>query len=106
MDAKIDTPVHTNTEVLVHYIIQTMTHMMNYLSASLYESKFTKNHENAYATLNTIYANVASSSHSPPSLTDVTQFYNNILYLENVTYTDDHDYYRYKIKLRKYILTL
>jgi hypothetical protein len=92
--------------VQVHDIIQTMTHMMNYLSASLYESGFTKNHQDSYTTLTTIYDSVASSPHNPPSLLDVKQFYNNIIYLENVTYTDDPDYRGYKIKLRKYIISL
>ena len=94
----------TEPKLEVHEIIQTMTHMMNYLSLSLYESGFTKNHEDSYATLTTIYKSVVSSSHTPPSMVDVAQFYNNITYLGNVTYTDDPDYYRYKIKLRKYII--
>ena len=88
----------------IHEIIQTMTHMMNYLSVSLYESGFTKNHQDSYATLTTIYNSVVSSPHTPPSLVDVAQFYDNIIYLGSVTYTDDPDYYRYKIKLRKYII--
>jgi len=90
-------------EALVHEIIQTMTHMMNYLSVSLYETNFTKNHQDSYDTLTTIYNSVASSPCSPPKVIDVEQFYNNIVYLGNVTYTDDPDYYRYKINLRKYI---
>jgi hypothetical protein len=108
----METNVETNAEpepkpdVPVHDIVQTMTHMMNYLSVSLYESGFTKNHQDSYDTLTTIYNSVASSPYNPPKGIDVEQFYNNILYLENVTYTDDPDYYRYKIQLRKYIIKL
>ena len=93
-------------DVPVHDIVQTMTHMMNYLSASLYESKFTKNHQDSYDTLGTIYNSVASSPYNPPKVIDVEQFYNNIVYLGNVTYTDDPDYYQYKINLKKYIIKL
>ena len=106
----METGVEPNTEpkpdVPVHDIVQNMTHMMNYLSASLYESKFTKNHQDSYDTLATIYNSVASSPHNPPKVIDVEQFYNNIVYLANVTYTDDPDYYRYKIILKKYIIKL
>ncbi len=77
--------VESKQDVPVHEIVQTMTHMMNYLSASLYESNFTKNHQDAYDTLTAIYNSVASSPHNPPKVIDVEQFYNNIVYLGNVT---------------------
>jgi hypothetical protein len=89
-----------------HHILQVMTHFMNYLSVSLYESQFTKNHEDSYATLRSIYDNAASQPSTPPSYRDVKQFYDNIVYLGSVTYTDDPDYYKYKINLRKYIIGL
>ena len=89
-----------------HHIVQDMAHFMNYLSVSLYESHFTKNHEDSYATLRSIYDNAASQPSTPPSHRDVKQFYDNIVYLGSVTYTDDPDYYKYKIKLRKYIIGL
>ena len=87
-------------------ILQDMAHFMNYLSVSLYESQFTKNHEDSYATLRSIYDNAASQPSTQPSYRDVKQFYDNIVYLGSVTYTDDPDYYKYKIKLRKYIIGL
>lgn len=90
----------------VHEIIQLMAHFMNYLTVSLYESQFTKNHEDSYADLNTIYNNVSLRSSIAPSLSECVQFYDNIVYLENVTYTDDPDYYTYKMKMRKYIANL
>ena len=90
----------------VNEVVQTMTHMMNYLSVSLYEAKFTKNHENTYATLRSIYDSVALQPSIAPALKDVTQFYDNIIYLGSVTYTDDPDYYTYKIALKRYIALL
>ena len=106
METNVESNPEQKHDIPVHDIVQTMTHMMNYLSASLYESKFTKNHQDSYDTLGTIYNSVASSPCNPPKVVDVEQFYNNIVYLGNVTYTDDPDYYRYKINLRKYIINL
>lgn len=84
-------------------LIETMTNIMNYLSVSLYESQFTKNHEDSYMTLCSIYTNVASQPSTILRYIDIKQFYDNIVYLGSVTYTDDPDYYKYKIILRKYI---
>ena len=106
MEPNVEPKTESKQEAPVHEIIQTMTHMMNYLSVSLYENNFTKNHQDSYETLTSIYNSVASSPHTPPPIIDVEQFYNNIVYLGNVTYTDDPDYYRYKIILRKYIIKL
>jgi|UniRef100_A0A6C0EVE0 hypothetical protein len=92
--------------VAVDPIVQLMADFMNYFSVSLYESEFTKNHEDSYATLHSIYDKVALTPSVPPSLNDSDQFYNNIVYLANVTYTDDPDYYTYKRTLRKYIIGL
>ena len=89
-----------------HDVIQTMAHMMNYLSASLYESQFTKNHEDAHVVLKSIYDSVALQPSVAPSLKDVAQFYENIVYLGSVTYTDDPDYYTYKRRLRKYFINI
>jgi hypothetical protein len=87
----------------VHEVVQTMTHIVNYLSVSLYESQFTKNHEDSYAVLHSIYDSVCLKPSVMPSLYDIKQFYDNVVYLGGVTYTDDPDYYTYKIRLRKYI---
>jgi hypothetical protein len=90
------------TEKPLHEVIEIMTHMMNYLSVSLYESQFTKNHEDSYTILRTIYDSVAARPYEAPLVNDVKEFYNNIVYLGSVTYTEDPDYYTYKRKLRKY----
>ena len=92
--------------IIVHEVVQIMANVMNYLSVSLYESQFTKNYEDSYTTLRTIYDNVVLQPYAAPSLHDVKQFYENIVYLSSVTYTDDPDYYIYKRGLRKYIINL
>jgi hypothetical protein len=96
----------TNTQTHAHETVVTMTHFMNYLSVSLYEDQFTKNHQDSYSIIKSIYDNISLHPYTPPSLYDTEQFYNNILYLANVTFTDDPEYYNYKIKLRKYIVGL
>jgi hypothetical protein len=96
---------NNTNEPEVHEVIQTMTNFMNYLAVSLYETQFTKNHEDSYATLKSIYEFVTAQPSVPPSHRDVKQFYDNIVYLGNVTYTEDPDYYKYKMILRKYALT-
>lgn len=90
----------------VHEIVQLMANFINYLSVSLYESAFTKNQQDSLAIIHSIYDSVSLTPSMPPSLNDSQQFYNNIVYLANVTYTDDHDYYTLKRSLRKYIIDL
>ena len=90
----------------VHEIVQLMANFINYLSVSLYESAFTKNQQDSLAIIHSIYDSVSLTPSMPPSLNDSQQFYNNIVYLANVTYTDDHDYYTYKRALRKYIVDI
>lgn len=92
--------------ISVHDVIQIMAHMINYLSVSLYESEFTKNHQDSYTNLKNIYDNVCLTPSIKPSINDISQFYDNIVYLGKVTFTDDPDYYKYKIGLRKYIVDL
>ena len=90
----------------VNEIVQLMADFINYMGVSLYEGQFTKNHEDSYVTLHSIYDSVATTPSMAPSLYDCAQFYDNIVYLANVTYTDDPDYYTLKRTLRKYIIQL
>jgi len=90
----------------VNEIVQLMADFINYMGVSLYEGEFTKNHEDSYSTLLSIYDSVATTPSMAPSLYDCAQFYDNIVYLTNVTYTDDPDYYTLKRTLRKYIIDL
>jgi hypothetical protein len=90
----------------VHPIIQIMTHTMNYLSLSLYQDQFTKNHQDSYSIIQSIYDNAVLTPSMVPSLNDCENFYSNLVYLANVTFTDDPDYYTLKLKMRKYIIGL
>jgi hypothetical protein len=87
----------------VNNIVQLMADFINYLNVSLYEGTFKYNHEQARARLNEIYDFVSRTPSLPPSLEDSIDFYNNINYLTNVTYTDDPDYHTYKRNLKTYI---
>jgi len=102
----LDEQILQSPQIKVDPIVQIMTNFINYLSVSLYESEFTKNHQDSYAILQSIYNSVSLTPSTPPSLIDCEQFYNNIVYLANVTYTDDPDYYTFKRGLRKYIVDL
>jgi hypothetical protein len=95
-----------DSPIVVHPIVQTMSNFMNYFSVSLYENEFTKNHQDSYATLHSIYDMVSLTPSNAPSLNESQQFYSNVVYLEKVTYTDDPHYYTYKRTLRKYIINM
>jgi hypothetical protein len=89
-----------------HYPIQMISVMaktINYLNVSLYEGQMTQKHEEARANLNTIYEAVSKTPNDPPSMEQCVSFYNDIRVLQNVTYTDDPDYFIYCGLLRKYI---
>ena len=107
MDEQImDEQILQSPQIKVDPIVQIMANFMNYLSVSLYESEFTKNHQDSYAILQSIYNSISLTPSTPPSLIDCEQFYSNIVYLANVIYTDDPDYYTFKRGLRKYIIDL
>ena len=86
-----------------HRIITLMANMINYLNVSFYESFFTYNHEQARAELNAIYDSVSTNRMVPPSLDDAINFYRNVIYLKNVTDTDDDTYHTYMRDLKSYI---
>ena len=98
----ITTDIAPQTPV-VENIIEIMAHMMNYLNASYYESQFTYKHEQARLNLNTIYDSVSKTPSKSPSIKDISDFYNCIKCLKNVTDTDDIDYYKYMSVFKKYI---
>lgn len=87
----------------VHHIVQLMANILNYLSVSLYQGQFTHNNECSYAELNSLYDNLSKTPHEAPSIIDITCFYDNLLYLKNVTDTDDPDYNIYMNEFKKYI---
>ena len=102
----MDEQILQSPQIKVDPIVQIMANFMNYLSVSLYESEFTKNHQDSYAIIQSIYNSISLTPSTPPSLIDCEQFYSNIVYLANVIYTDDPDYYTFKRGLRKYIIDL
>jgi hypothetical protein len=98
----IDTVEHTVYQT-VHHIVQLMANILNYLSVSLYQGQFTHNHQLSYAELNDLYDNLSKKPYQAPSIKDITCFYDNLIYLKNVTDTDDPDYSIYMNELKKYI---
>jgi len=84
-------------------IVTLFSQFLNYLNVSLYEAQFTQTHEEARANLNAIYNAVSQPPNEAPRLEQCVSFYNDILALRDVTYTDDPDYYTYTRKLRNYI---
>lgn len=114
-------------------ILELMANMINYLNVSLYEGttciekhcfsicdyyfsnnknkvfiirkkQFTYNHEQARLKLNEIYDTLSKTSSITISKNDIIDFYNNVKYLNNVTDTDDIDYWNYIYKLKQYII--
>ena len=80
-----------------------IANFLNYLNASYYEAQFTQKHEEARANINVIYDKVSMTPNTPPTKEQCTSFYTDIRVLENVTFTEDPDYFTYKRLLRKYI---
>jgi hypothetical protein len=84
-------------------IVALLAQFQNYLNVSYYEAQFTQKHEEARANLNTIYDAVSKTPNEAPRIDQCVSFYNDILVLRDVTYTDDPDYFIYCGLLRKYI---
>jgi hypothetical protein len=84
-------------------VIILLSNFMNYLNASFYEARFTQKHQEARSNIGEIYDLVSRTPNTPPTKEQCVSFYNDICVLENVTYTDDPDYFTYKRVLRKYI---
>lgn len=88
----------------VHYIVQLLANIINYLNVSLYQGQFTYNHEQSLAQLNELYVQLSKTPTIAPSKEDITCAYNNLIYLKNVTDTDDPDYHHYMYNLKNYIV--
>ncbi len=64
-------------------------------------------HERSFAQINELYVQISKTPFNAPSKEDITHAYNNLIYLQNVTDTDDPDYpdyHRYMHNLKKYIV--
>ena len=84
-------------------IVSLFANFINYLNASYFEAQFTQKHEEARANLDLIYDTVSKTPTTSPSKEQCISFYNDIRVLENVTFTEDPDYFTYKRLLRNYI---
>lgn len=83
-------------------VITTMANMINYLNVSLYEGRFTHDHEQSRADLNKIFDIVSKKPTTPPSPDLVRMFHSCVFSLKRVTETDDPDYHNYMRQLREY----
>lgn len=100
-DATVSTSCVQDTPVPAT-VITTMANMINYLSASMYQGQFTHNHEQAWTRLNEIYTLSSKTPDASASTDMVEEFRSCVASLENVTETDDADYYNYMRQLRQY----
>jgi hypothetical protein len=87
----------------VHHVVQLMANIINYLNVSLYQGQFTHNHEQSFSQINELYEKISKIPFTAPTIEDITCVYNNLIYLKNVTDTDDPDYHSYMRNLKKYI---
>jgi len=87
----------------VNPAVTTMSHMMNYLTGSLYQGQFTYSHEQAWARLNVIYDRISRAPSIAPSLENIKEFHDDVASLWFVTETDDPDYDIYIKQLRRQI---
>jgi len=84
-------------------VIATMANMINYLTVSLYQGKFTHNDEQSWGDLNKIFDVVAKTPTTSPFSGHVRMFHSCVVSLKRVTETDDPDYHNYTRQLREYI---
>ena len=87
-------------------IVQLMANIINYLNVSLYQGQFTYIHEQSFSQINELYEKISKIPFIAPTIEDITCVYNNLIYLQNVTDTDDPDYHSYMRNLKKYICLL
>ena len=102
------TTTTTSYPLSAESVIQLMANIINYLNVSLYEGLFTYNHQQSRASLNSIYDAIVVGTPplTAPSLEDCAEFYRSMLYLTNVTDTDDPNYYIYKKTLLCHVRAL
>jgi hypothetical protein len=83
-------------------IIGVMCNVLNYMTLSSYDYYYTQYHQECRNEMNAIYDNGASSI----TVESCKYFYECLKRLESVTDTDDPDYYEYRRKLRRFIISL
>jgi hypothetical protein len=95
----------TRLSKLKEDILSVMACVLNYLSVSSYEHYYTLHHQECRKDMNNIYESGAKSK-GTVTLESCKQFYECLKRLESVTETDDPDYYEFRRKLRRFIISL
>ena len=83
-------------------IIGVMCNVLNYMTLSLYDYYYTQYHQECRNEMNAVYDKGASSI----TVESCKHFYECLKRLESVTDTDDPDYYEYRRKMRRFIISL
>ena len=92
----------TRLSKLKEDIIGVMCNVLNYMTLSSYDYYYTQYHQECRNEMNAIYDNGASSI----TVESCKHFYECLKRLESVTDTDDPDYYEYRRKIRRFIISL
>ena len=83
-------------------IIGVMCNVLNYMILSSYDYYYTQYHQECRNEMNAVYDKGASSI----TVESCKHFYECLKRLESVTDTDDPDYYEYRRKMRRFIISL
>lgn len=92
----------TRLSKLKEEIISVMACVLNYLNVSSYDYYYTQYHQECRKEMNAVYDRGASSI----TVESCKHFYECLKRLESVTETDDPDYYEYRRKMRRFIISL
>jgi hypothetical protein len=92
----------TRLSKLKEEIISVMACVLNYLTVSSYDYYYTQYHQECRKEMNAVCDRGASSI----TVESCKQFYECLKRLESVTETDDPDYYEYRRKMRRFIISL
>jgi len=92
----------TRLSKLKEDIIGVMCNVLNYMTLSSYDYYYTQYHQECRKEMNAIYDNGASLI----TVESCKHFYECLKRLESVTETDDPDYYEFRRKLRRFIISL
>jgi len=83
-------------------ILSVMACVLNFLTVSSYDYYYTQYYQECRNEMNAVYDNGASSI----TVESCKHFYECFKRLESVTDTDDPDYYEYRRKLRRFVISL
>ena len=86
-------------------ILSVMASVLNYLTVSSNDYYYTQYHQECRNEMNAVYDNGASAK-GTVTLETCKHFYECLKRLEGVTDTDDPDYYEYRRKMRRFIISL